>query len=224
VNNSPALPPAERFARIMRNVAEALAAQQKEGRFVGPLLVLAWNRLCSTGARVMALAAAYYAGTLRLRPARERPFRPRHRAPPAAPGAAAPPAPDKPKLPSGFGWLLGRARVTFGRSQMEYLLAQPDMQDLIAAVPPIAHHLRPVCRMLGVKPPPGLFPPRRSPRRPPRETLAPEPPALPREAATETPPPKPQPPPRPGIPLFVRPPPRARRRRRPVSFFPLKTT
>ncbi len=214
----PTLPPAERFARIMRNVAEALAAQQKEGRFVGPLLVLAWNRLCSTGARVMALAAAYYAGTLRLRPARERPFRPCHRAPPAAPGAAAPPAAEKPKLPSGFGWLLGRARVTFGRSQMEYLLAQPDMQDLIAAVPPIAHHLRPVCRMLGVTPPPGLFPPRRQRRRAPLTAPPPETPAPRRRTAQTVPSPPPSPAPtpppaaHPGVPLFIRPPPTRRRR------------
>jgi hypothetical protein len=32
-----------------------------------------------------------------------------------------------------------------------------------------------VCRMLGVKPPPGLFPARRRPRRPPRETPPPAP-------------------------------------------------
>jgi hypothetical protein len=62
---------------------------------------------------------------------------------------------------------------------MAHLLAQPDMQELIAAVPPIAHHLRPICRMLGVKPPPGLFPPRRKSRRKPRETPAPPKPAAP---------------------------------------------
>jgi hypothetical protein len=73
----------------------------------------------------------------------------------------------EPKLPTGFGWLLKRARVAFGRSQMQHLLAQPDMQALIAAVPPIVRHLRPVCRMLGVRVPPGLFPPRRKSRRPP---------------------------------------------------------
>jgi hypothetical protein len=50
---------------------------------------------------------------------------------------------------------------------MQHLLAQPDMQELIAAVPPIVRHLRPVCRMLGVRVPPGLFPPRRKSRRPP---------------------------------------------------------
>jgi hypothetical protein len=166
------LPPAERFDGIMRGVAEALAAQHKEGRLVGRLLGRTWSRLRSAGAKVLALAAAYAAGTLRLRPYRERPYRPRPKAPPEAQDAATPPpkpAPvpllAEPKLPTGFGWLLKRARVAFGRSQMQHLLAQPDMQALIAAVPPIVRHLRPVCRMLGVRVPPGLFPPRRKSRR-----------------------------------------------------------
>ena len=159
----------------MQGVEAAIAAQHKEGRLFGPLLILTWRRLRRAGVKVLALAAAYAAGTLRLRPSRERPYPPRPKTPPEAQEAPrAPPAPETPKLPTGFGWLLGRARVGFGRSQMEHLLAQPDMQELIAAVPPIAHHLRPVCRMLGVKPPPGLFPPRRKPRRPPRETPPPD--------------------------------------------------
>jgi hypothetical protein len=168
------LPPAERFDGIMRSVAEALAAQHKEGRLVGRLLGRTWSRLRSAGAKVLALAAAYAAGTLRLRPYRERPYRPRPKAPPEAQDAATPPPKPppvpvlaEPKLPTGFGWLLKRARVAFGRSQMQHLLGQPDMQELIAAVPPIVRHLRPVCRMLGVRVPPGLFPPRRKSRRPP---------------------------------------------------------
>jgi hypothetical protein len=59
---------------------------------------------------------------------------------------------------------------------MQHLLAQPDMQELIAAVPPIVRHLRPVCRMLGVRVPPGLFPPRRKSRRPPPPPKAATPP------------------------------------------------
>jgi hypothetical protein len=61
--------PAERFDCIRRDVAEALAAQHNEGRLVG--------RLRSAGAKGLVLAAAYAAGTLRLRPSRERPYRPR---------------------------------------------------------------------------------------------------------------------------------------------------
>ena len=173
----------------MHGVSAALAAQFKEGRLVGALLGRTCGRLRRAGATVLALAAAYAAGTLRWRPSKERPYRPRPKAPPEAQEAPkAPPAPEKPKLPTGFGWLLRRGRVGFGRSQMEYLLGQPDMQDLIAAVPPIAHHLRPICRMLGVTPPPGLFPPRRKPRRPPRETPPAKPASPPKAAKTARPP------------------------------------
>ena len=38
------------------------------------------------------------------------------------------------------------------------------MAALIRAVPPIGQHIRPLCRLLGLHPPPGLLPPRR--RRP----------------------------------------------------------
>ena len=104
--------------------------------------------------------------------------------------------------------------MAFGRSQMDHLLAQPDMRELIAAVPPIAHHLRPVCRMLGVKPPPGLFPPRRSPRRPPREAPPPDPPAPPQATAADPPPPPRYlgPVPQPLIGLYVTPPKRLEKR------------
>ena len=181
-------PPAERFNAIMLDVSAALAAQFKEGRLVGALLGRTCGRLRRAGAQVLALAAAFAAGTLRWHPRPERPYRPRPKAPPEGQQAPRPsPVPERPKLPTAFGWLIRRARVAFGRSQMDHLLAQPDMQDLIAAVPPIAHHLRPVCRMLGVKPPPGLFPPRRKPRRPPRPTPPPDPPAPSPAAAAKTP-------------------------------------
>ena len=157
----------------MHGVSAALAAQFKEGRLVGALLGLTCGRLRRAGAKVLALAAAYAAGTLRLRPSKERPYRPRTKTPPEAQEAPkAPPVPDRPKLPTGFGWLIKRSRVAFGRSQMDYLLAQPDMQALIAAVPPIAHHLRPICRMLG-----GETPARPVPRAPQVTTAAPRNPA-----------------------------------------------
>ena len=182
------LNPAERFDGIMQAIGAAIAAQHKEGRLFGPLLILTWRRLRRAGVKVLALAAAYTAGRLPWRPRPPRPYRPRPQAPAEAapPQSAAPPAPEKLKLPTGFGWLLGRARVGFGRSHLTLLLADPDMQDLIAVIPQMAHHLRPICRMLGVKPPPGLFPPRRSPRRPPRQT-PPDPPA-PKDAAAAPPP------------------------------------
>ena len=173
----PYLTPAERFDRLMQAVCEAIAAQHKEGRLFGPLLILTWRRLRQAGVKVLALAASYAAGRLPWRPRPLRPYRPRPQAAEEAPTqAAAPQAPEKLKLPTGFGWLLGRARVGFGREHLMRLLADPEMQDMIAVIPQVAHHLRPICRMLGVKPPPGLFPERRRPRRPTPPAKPPAPP------------------------------------------------
>ena len=209
----------------MQAVCEAIAAQHKEGRLFGPLLILTWRRLRQAGVKVLALAASYAAGRLPWRPRPLRPYRPRPQAAEEAPAqSAAPQAPEKLKLPTGFGWLLGRARVGFGREHLMRLLADPEMQDMIAVIPQVAHHLRPICRMLGVKPPPGLFPGRRRPRRPPRETPAPNP-APPPKARKPSPPPYLGPELRPIPGLYEPPPPHLRAR----WFFPprrarLKTT
>ena len=56
------------------------------------------------------------------------------------------------RLPSRRGWLLhtlGWEVAVFG-SQLETLLAEPDMQALLAARPGLGRLLRPLCRMLGV--------------------------------------------------------------------------
>jgi hypothetical protein len=50
------------------------------------------------------------------------------------------------------------------RGQLEHLLRDPDMAALIAAAPePMGRALRPLCRMLGLPPPPILAPPRPAP-------------------------------------------------------------
>ncbi len=212
MNNRTPRPPAERFATLTESVARALAAEGLRLGLVAPWLALVWCKLRSTGARILRIAAALEAGTLRLTPPRP--------LPPLPPRTGdASPRPDHAKarrkeIPQGFGWLLRRVTaLSFGRSQLEYLLAEPDMAALIAAAPPIAHHLRPICRMLGVKPPPGLFPA----RRPPRRTRPPAPPKPAPEAAEE----KPAATGRPDgpFPPFV--PRKRKRRRRPFTLFPL---
>ena len=54
-------------------------------------------------------------------------------------------------LPNGRGWLvreIGWEAAGYG-SHLAHLLAGPEMQALIAAVPGVGRVLRPVCRMLG---------------------------------------------------------------------------
>lgn len=55
------------------------------------------------------------------------------------------------RLPGGRGWLvreLGWEAAGYA-SQLAHLLAEPEMQALIAAAPRVGRVLRPVCRMLG---------------------------------------------------------------------------
>ncbi len=211
MNQAPPRPPAERFATLTEGVAKALAAEAWRLGLVAPWLALVWCKLRSTGARILRIAAALEAGTLRLSPPRKLPP-----LPPRTEDTAPRPDHAKPRrkeIPQGFGWLLRRVTaLSFGRSQLEYLLAEPDMAELIQAAPPIAHHLRPICRMLGVKPPPGLFPPRRTPRRQPKPPAPPKPEAATKAAAPSRKPDAP-------FPAFV--PRKRKRRRRPFTLFPL---
>ena len=54
-------------------------------------------------------------------------------------------------LPRGRGWLVGElgAEAAGYGSQLAHVLAGPQMQALLAAVPGAGRVLRPVCRMLG---------------------------------------------------------------------------
>ena len=63
-------PPAERFAILTESVAKALAAEGLRLGLVAPWLALVWCKLRSTGARILRIAAALEAGTLRLSPPR----------------------------------------------------------------------------------------------------------------------------------------------------------
>jgi hypothetical protein len=172
VNVSLPRTPAERFAGILDLLHRALAAQGVRGRLVGPLLLAVCARLRRAVAHVTRLAAQVAAGTL-----------PKPRAPysrrPRAPRSPTPPDPAKPPIPAGFAWLLrlmdeaARHWVAGARAQLQHLLSDPDMVALIEAAPQMGRSLRPVCRMLGLRPPPPLARPRRPRARP--DTVPPEP-------------------------------------------------
>ena len=71
--------------------------------------------------------------------------------------ASAPAAPvvvraPRVRFPGRQGWLvrvLGYEAVAY-KLQLEHVLAEPGLQDLLAALPAAARLLRPVCRMLGI--------------------------------------------------------------------------
>jgi hypothetical protein len=76
--------------------------------------------------------------------------------------------------------------ANFG-TQLQYLLSQPEMAEMIAAVPQMSRLLRPLCRALAAHPTPPLPPDPERPARP----RPPKPPKPPREKpARENPDPR----------------------------------
>jgi len=81
-----------------------------------------------------------------------------------------PPAPRR-TLPRSYGWLARMAPETVPSGiEFAYLLAQPEMTELLATAPRLWRVLRPLCRMFGITPPEAPLP---APDTPPRR--APEP-------------------------------------------------
>ena len=189
--NQPAPPaPADRLASVIDLLCRVVAAQIAGRRLAGPLIILICSRLRRIGTRCAAIATRLRTGRLRRRAApRPRP----------APPAARPQRPHRPgPLPQGFAWLLRLVPETAGgASQLRHLLAQPDMEALIAAAPQAGRPLRSLCRMLGVRPPPGLKPARSAPPAAPDPPTA-NPPA-PAAAPLATPPPSRASPPQPPL-------------------------
>ena len=143
--------PAERFAGILAWLNRALAAAAAKNRLMAPLILLLWPRLNRLAARFASLAARVAAGTAA----------PRRRTSPR-PASARPRKPYA-RLPRRFGWLLRleREAAAAAGSQLQHLLTDPEMADILAAAPQAGRLLRPLCRMLGVRPPVVLAPPPR---------------------------------------------------------------
>ncbi len=132
---------------ILFHLRAVIAARQPSAGAAAPVLGLLWSRLHRLSRRFAAAVARVEAGKLpRKRPARAR-------------AEVAEPRPAYPRLPQGFAWL-HRAIPGAGSagSQMQHFLAQPETVALLTAAPHLGRHLRPLCRMLGVPPPPLLRP------------------------------------------------------------------
>ena len=140
----------DRLALIIAGLRGVLAAHMAKDRSAVEVLFLAWARLGRLASRFEALVAAIRAGRL-----------------PSAPGPCGQAARDlelprleslpPPRLPGGFGWLirLVPGSAAYG-SQLQYLLADPELTALLADVPQAGRILRPLCQMLGIRPGPEL--------------------------------------------------------------------
>ena len=148
----------DRFALLIEALCESVAASHSRG-LAGPVIVLIWGRLRRMAARFAAAAI----------PAAPRASRPV----PSRPAVSRRGADGRPRLPGGFGWLirLSPAAACHG-GQLQRLLADPEMAALLAATPRMGRVLRPLCRMLAVKPPPGLLAPPNGTSRPARAARA----------------------------------------------------
>jgi hypothetical protein len=159
----------DRFAAILEGLYQATARTVRDP-VSGLLILLICGRLRRITARFASLAARYAAGTLR--PLRTPTTEPRTEPRTAGPDSPPPRDPPRDPLPRGYAWLirLVPGAANFG-TQLQYLLSQPEMAAMIAAVPQMSRLLRPLCRALAAHPTPALppDPPRIRPPRPQRE-------------------------------------------------------
>ncbi|MBV8524686.1 MAG: hypothetical protein JOY71_21645 [Acetobacteraceae bacterium] len=148
---APTAPPlptglSDRLALIIAGLRGVLAAHMAKDRSAVEVLFLAWTRLGRLASRFEALVTAVRGGRL--------PAAPTPRAQAAAdlelPRLEGLPQPFR--LPARFGWLirLVPGAAVYG-SQVQYLLADPEMVALLADVPQAGRILRPLCRMLGIR-------------------------------------------------------------------------
>jgi hypothetical protein len=145
-----------------------MAAEAYRRPEAGPFAGATWSLMLRQGRRFAALVAKWQAGTLpAVRPPRKRP---------ASERVARPIL--KVVLPRGFMWFrkLFPDTATPFAGTLSHHLHDPDMAALVAAAPQAGRILRPMCRMVGLKPPPYLQLPKR-PRRPrPARPAKPRPP------------------------------------------------
>jgi hypothetical protein len=152
--SNPPRTPAECFATILLWLSRAVDGPSMWGGFSRPLALLILNRIRAINQAFSRLAARIGAGKYVPRRPADTPRRREDRKPRG-------PNP----LPQGFAWLvkLVPEAAAYG-SQLQFLLAEPEMAALLAAAPAaLRRPLRSLCRMLGVDPPPILALPPRAP-------------------------------------------------------------
>ena len=149
---------AARLEAIVAALCDVLAAKGLARGLTGALIVLVWTRLRRLAARFSILLLRPPA------PPRCRNFAPRRPAPDTKR-----PATPRP-LPHGRFWLRSALPELAGvAAQLAHLLATPEMAALLEACPAAGRALRPLCHLLGLRPPPSLRLRRPTPLvRPPR--------------------------------------------------------
>ena len=171
--------PAGKIGLLLFCLCQAVAAKMAADQLSSRIIALIIGRIRSIKQSIERLAELLDTGKYTPRRSSEKP-----RA-----AATRKPAEKTPLRLQKFGWLLAMVPESAGaRSQLDFLLRDPEFSQFIAAAPkPMIRHLRSLCWMLRLEPPPVLA----RPKRPAKPRPAPAP------RATKTP--VPEAPDRPGF-------------------------
>jgi hypothetical protein len=167
----------QRYLPHIGDLCAWLANAAARHRHLSPLLVLVWFRLRRTLCRLDRLAARWQRGRHHPRPRHPNSGR-RSAPPPRAIHAGEAWLPRR--TPRGHAWLIRLHQPTAQLApRIQLLLDDPETIALCAAAPQAGRLLRPLCRMFGLTPPPGLALPRRvaAPAKPKPPRTPPPPPA-----------------------------------------------
>jgi len=155
---------ADRFTWLFDGLCKAIGVDAQRQRLEAALAWAIWNRVRMLGDRLIALAERVRAGRLPRRRATRRDTSPRlvrsaAQSPQGGEGEARevqkPAAcPARPRLPREFGWV-GRMLPEAGQyaGVLRYLLCDPETMALLEKAPQAGRMLRPLCQLLGVRPP-----------------------------------------------------------------------
>jgi hypothetical protein len=167
------LSPARRFAGIVNGLFQAIGVRRDAGLLAGPVAMLLWTRLARLRGRIIRLAERLASGKGVGVPRRS----PTPRDTSTRRDTGRTQCRPQQLVPRGTGWLIRLVpEAAAAGSQLQHLLADPEMAALVQAAPQLGRLLRPLCRSLAVQPPQYLLPERRprAPRAPRPEKPRPE--------------------------------------------------
>jgi len=146
MNPTETLTVADRFALSLEGLCRAVAARIKGGAMQAAMILLVWTRIRRAQGKIQWLLMEFQAGRLRANTE----VRVRMASP--SPVLRLPKSP-RVKLPRRFAWLLPMVPCEAANfsSQLRGVLAEPEMQGLLAASAQARRVLAPVCRMLGIE-------------------------------------------------------------------------
>jgi hypothetical protein len=131
---------ADRLALVLDGLCKAVAARSFRQAMAEVMILLVWTRVRRIERQLQGLLARFLQGRLVVRVS--------SRTATAGSGGGGGPVP----LPRSFGWLLPMVpyQAAGFASQLQVVLAEPEMVALLAVAPQARRVVAPLCRMLGI--------------------------------------------------------------------------